>query len=428
MLVLFLVMGDAFLMRTAQEDSLDRLFQGAVMAYREKNYRQVLQDLNMLISLLQEGGDSQGENNAFLGKVYLLLGAANEQMNRPGEAKKYYLLAAQQPHIPEIEGVEIILLPGYRQVFSSINPTPEPQVIERPSEKPKKKGLSLLTVLIGATVLAGLTTLVLTNIKKKNEELGVDPNFDVNVVNIQWAYIPAGEFMMGDNFNEGDADEQQVHAVYLDEYYISRYEITFTQYEVFAHETNSTIPNDQGWGREMRPVINITWAQANHFCEWLSERTGKYISLPSEAQWEKAARGTDQRRYPWGNDDPTCLLANYNCDNITHSGALHPTGISPYGVYNMAGNVSEWCLDIYLSDYYSMAPYRNPILLQNPDLNYGYHVIRGGSWDITHTPSIRSADRGHGFYSTSLGIQNHRSTDLGFRIIWSPQTPARQKK
>ena len=108
---------------------------------------------------------------------------------------------------------------------------------------------------------------------------------------IEWIRIPAGEFRMGDNFNEGDSDELPVHTVNLDEYYISKYEITFEQYDRFCNETGGVKPSDNGWGRYKKPAINVSWKDVQAFCEWLSERTGQNIHLPYEAQWEKAARG-----------------------------------------------------------------------------------------------------------------------------------------
>jgi len=205
----------------------------------------------------------------------------------------------------------------------------------------------------------------------------------------EWIEIPAGWFKMGDNFNEGSSDERPVHSVYLDKYDISKYEVTFDQYDVFCDDTGRSKPSDSGWGRGDRPVINVTWDDAKDFCDWLSQKTGEDIHLPTEAQWEKAARGTDQRRYPWGNGAPNCNKANYyGCKGKTMPVGSYPAGKSPYGVHDMAGNVWEWCQDWYDYGYYSRSPSHNP---QGPSSGSG-RARRGGSWS-SNSYSIRSANR-----------------------------------
>jgi len=210
---------------------------------------------------------------------------------------------------------------------------------------------------------------------------------------------------MGDNFNEGFSDELPVHTVYLDTYYISKYEVTFEQYDEFCDATGRTKPSDEGWGRGDRPVIHVNWNDAKAFCDWMSGETGENIHLPTEAQWEKAARGTDQRRYPWGNGSPDNSLANY-ANNLgkTLPVGSYPEGVSPYGIHDMAGNVWEWCSDWYDYDYYSSSPTNNP---QGPS-SRPYHVRRGGSWsNLAHV--IRSALRD--YYSPSSS-----DFSVGFRL------------
>jgi formylglycine-generating enzyme required for sulfatase activity len=222
---------------------------------------------------------------------------------------------------------------------------------------------------------------------------------------------------MGDNFNEGDDDERPVHPVYLDEYYISKYEITFEQFDKFCQQRNVPLPSDEGWGRGSRPVVMVRWSSARSFCKWLSLKTGKDIHLPTEAQWEKAARGTDQRRYPWGNAQPTCSSANYCCKDRTDPVGSHPSGVSPYGVHDMAGNVTEWCGDCYDSAYYEFSPYTNP---QGPVPNIDFvgcaeRVVRGGSWDCNSNSTIRSADRTA--CVADLYYSQPSYNDVGFRIV-----------
>jgi formylglycine-generating enzyme required for sulfatase activity len=194
---------------------------------------------------------------------------------------------------------------------------------------------------------------------------------------IDWIDIPAGEFLMGDNFREGWPEERPVHKVYLDAYKVSKYEVTFEQYDIFCDNTGRSKPNDEGWGRGNRPVIHVSWHDGNDFCTWLSQKTGENIHLPTEAQWEKAARGTGQRMYPWGNNRPSCSIVNFNnCQGRTMPVGSYPQGVCPYGAYDMGGNVWEWCQDWYDEDYYSYSPYSNP---QGPTTG-SLRIARGGDW------------------------------------------------
>lgn len=230
-------------------------------------------------------------------------------------------------------------------------------------------------------------------------------NYDTKTLGIEWIHIPAGEFQMGDNFNLGANDEKPVHTVYLDDYKISKHEVTFEMYDKFCEEKNRFKPDDKGWGRRNRPVINVSWDNARAFCDWLSEKTGKDIHLPTEAQWEKAARGTDKRKYPWANSEPTCSEANYyGCFEKTKAVGCHPSGVSPYGVHDMAGNVWEWCSDWYSSRYYANSPRNNPT---GPGSGSG-RVGRGGGW-FSYPWSLRSTARFR-FHPT------YRSSNLGFRL------------
>jgi len=201
--------------------------------------------------------------------------------------------------------------------------------------------------------------------------------------------IPAGEFTMGSL--DGDADERPAHKVYVDAFSIDVYEVTVGQYAEFLRSGEVRAPLD--WNtmnqsaHQKRPVANVDWADAAAYCKWAGKR------LPTEAEWEKAARGTDGRLYPWGNNPPTPLHANYgkvgshNYETLAPVGTLE-AGKSPFGIYDMAGNVWEWVSDWYDSDYYKNSPSQNPA---GPSMG-GFKVIRGGSW--TSSPrNLRSADR-----------------------------------
>ena len=189
--------------------------------------------------------------------------------------------------------------------------------------------------------------------------------------------IPDGVFLMGDTLNEGYTHDLPVHEVYLDAYYIDAYEVTNAQYKKFIDATGHPAPaywDNPIFNAPNQPVVGVSWYDAVAYAEWSGKR------LPTEAEWEKAARGgLEGMRYPWGNtlahND-----ANYDgtggIDIWTYSapvGSFPPNG---YGLYDMAGNVLEWCLDWYDPDYYSISPRNNP---KGPDTGT-YRVLRGGSW------------------------------------------------
>lgn len=221
--------------------------------------------------------------------------------------------------------------------------------------------------------------------------------------------VPAGEFTMGDN--QGEFSEKPAHRVYLDAYYMDKYEVTVGMYAVFLRATGSAPPllwvfMNQAQ-HEKRPVVNVDWADAATYCKWAGKR------LPTEAEWEKAARGTDGRTYPWGNDPPTRLHVNFGKSAWDNHGALVPVGTlddgkSPYGIYDMAGNVWEWVSDWSDANYYKNSPAQNP---KGPT-GGEYKVLRGGAWD-DDPQHLRSAYR-------NLSRPTHRMDDRGFRCAKSP--------
>jgi len=217
-------------------------------------------------------------------------------------------------------------------------------------------------------------------------------------------FVPAGEFEMGSE--GGGQNEQPVHRVYLEDYWIDQTEVTHAMYWRCVMERgckqpfNVTFYNDSKY--DQYPVIYVSWYDADAYCGWAGRR------LPTEEEWEKAARGADGRTYPWGNQRPDCSLANgRSCGNELKPAGSLPAGASPYGALDMSGNVWEWVQDWYESDYYKTSPERNPTGPADGD----YKVVRGGSW-LNLALDLRSADR---LYSRP----DLRYNNIGFRCVVS---------
>jgi len=256
--------------------------------------------------------------------------------------------------------------------------------------------------------------------------------------------VPAGEFLMGSPAGtDGLPDEQPQRRVYLSSFLIDRYEVTNEAYAKFVKTTGHRIPENPNpsstlWidkapmaGIERHPVVNVSWDDAVSYCRWMGKR------LPTEAEWEKAARGTDERRYPWGNDwDITKANsasywagrtvefssgADWEAFWIKGEGAKlakekgvrgevltlpvgsFPQNFSPYGIYDMAGNAAEWVQDWYDPNYYRSASLSNP---DGPERG-AIKAMRGGSW-LKPAVSLRVTDR-------DWGTMDSRPSGTGFR-------------
>ena len=202
--------------------------------------------------------------------------------------------------------------------------------------------------------------------------------------------IPAGEFLMGSAAadNQASPTEKPQHTVYLDAYYIYKNEVTVAQYRQFCIATGHAMPEAPQWGLlDDHPVVNVSWDDASAYAQWAG------VCLPTEAQWEKAARGGDGRVFPWGNtwDAGKCSnsVGDLNPGKTSPVGSF-VAGASPYGVQDMAGNVWQWCEDWYDEKYYQNTPARNPI---GPDTGMG-RVLRGGCWGYDNPGYLRAAYRG----------------------------------
>jgi formylglycine-generating enzyme required for sulfatase activity len=222
-------------------------------------------------------------------------------------------------------------------------------------------------------------------------------------------FIPAGEFQMGSSSNDpnASADEKPAHRVFLDSFWIDSTEITNAMYNKCVAGGKCTPPARSKFysmpGYKNHPVIGVSWLQAQAYCQWVDRR------LLTEAEWEKAARGADERIYPWGNEAPTSDLANFGHQvNTTVEVGTYPKGASSYGVLDMAGNAWEWVADGYQSDFYAHSQKENP--LSNSPVNR--RVLRGGNWD-SDAEGIRVTNRFWAF-------PGRNDTD-GFRCAESDQ-------
>ena len=252
----------------------------------------------------------------------------------------------------------------------------------------------------------------------------------------EMVWVAAGDFLMGSTDDDiaaiimmrpklkADffADEQPRHTVYLDGYWIYKYEATVAQYRKFCAATGRKLPAQPEWSGDNYPVVNVTWDDAAAYAVWAGAQ------LPTEAQWEKAARGSDGRRFPWGNEWNVEMCNNYSDTNPLgkgyHGACATPVGsyppcVSPRGAFDMAGNVWEWCQDFYDKGYYAKSPAKNPA---GPETGE-FHVLRGGSWGSSSV-TVRSACRN----AESPDTTYH--DDGGFRCVVTgppPPKPAKER-
>jgi serine/threonine-protein kinase len=204
--------------------------------------------------------------------------------------------------------------------------------------------------------------------------------------------------------NDGEADEKPIHTVNLDAFWIDQTEVTNAMYAKCVQDANCSQPSDttryDNSDYANHPVVFVSWNDAETYCSWAHRR------LPTEAEWEKAARGTAGRTYPWGNKPTSSSLLNYNSERTDETAAVgsYPEGASPYGALDMAGNVWEW-----VADWYNVYPGGDPT--ESTDFGQKKRVMRGGSW-TSSASSVRSANRGWDNPTSS-------SVKVGFRCATS---------
>jgi formylglycine-generating enzyme required for sulfatase activity len=322
---------------------------------------------------------------------------------------------------------------GIQPTGKAVPPREEEKARVSPETAPRKFPLRIMwvVVLLVLAVLAGrvwIWPLLRPPVKLKTKVL--EPS------GITMVYVPAGEFLMGsaDSDPKADDEEKPQHTVYLDGYWIGQTEVTNAQFAKFIAAGGYSKPEywtdngwwwkesqgitqpfywtDVQWNNPDYPVVAVSWYEAAAYAKWAGVR------LPTEAEWEKAARGTDGRTYPWGNSWDTTRLnfCDRNCtvewkDSTADDGygttapvGSYASGVSPYGVLDMAGNVWEWVADWYSASYYSQSPASNP---GGPTWGTG-RVVRGGCWD---------SDRGRTRCAYRQGIgPDYNDIYCGFRV------------
>jgi formylglycine-generating enzyme required for sulfatase activity len=245
---------------------------------------------------------------------------------------------------------------------------------------------------------------------------------------VKMIYVPAGEFVRG---SEEYDNEKPIRRIHLVDYYIGRYPVTNEEFKRFVEDRGYETRDywsEEGWQWQEKeqvkkpkywhdrvlngpnyPVVGVSWYEAEAYCKWMSAKTSKNYRLPTEAEWEKAARGTDGQSYPWGNEWVETRCNSWESDlQRTSPVGFFLQGESPYGCQDMAGNVWEWCEDWYSEKYYETSPDKNP---QGSEIGSD-RVLRGGSW-IRSARSCRSASR-------LCGSPGRRYSDFGFRLVFVP--------
>ncbi len=295
----------------------------------------------------------------------------------------------------------------------TISSSSAPTIMNTPTHTPLPSNTPIVAPTLAPTIGIGTTTVS-------------------EVDGMVMAFVPAGEFLMGASNSDANVnpDERRQHIVYIDDLWIDQTEVSVGMFTRFAGavgyqtdaersggayiwngggwdfigSTNWRFPNDPARAaRDEQPVTQVSWNDAAAYCAWAGRR------LPTEAEWEKVARGATGSLYPWGNTPPDSTRANY-ADLLGDTSAVtsYPAGANGFGVLNLAGNVYEWVADWYGKDYYSISPARNP---QGP-ASGKYRVMRGGSWQLG-APSLRAFVR-------EVSEPQYMNNNVGFRCSRSP--------
>jgi len=244
--------------------------------------------------------------------------------------------------------------------------------------------------------------------------------FTEPTLHLDFIRIPGGRFLMGDSAHRGYAFEKPLHPVTVKEFFIGRHEVTFAAYDAFAKATGRPLPDDAGWGRGSRPVINVSWDDARAFAAWLSEKSRRTFRLPTEAEWEYAARAGTDSGYWWGNaigsGNANCNGCGSRWDNLSTApvGSFAPNS---FGLYDMLGNVYEWVEDSG-HDSYQGAPGDGSAWV---DDQAATRVLRSSSFR-DQPDDLRSSIR-------NWVAPQRKQNDAGFRLAMenAPPTPPKTK-
>jgi len=205
----------------------------------------------------------------------------------------------------------------------------------------------------------------------------MDPATGPSAAEPKLVLIPAGWFSMGSE--AGQENERPVHRVWVDSFYLAACQVTHAEYAVFLKLTGAPVPphwDDPKFNHPEQPVVAVSWFEAVRYCQWLSQISGRNYRLPTEAEWERAARGgVEGKLFPWG-DGPPQSLPKYNQRWNTGPEPVARHQPNGFGLYDICENVHEWCSDWYQPDYYAVSPERNP---RGPESGQR-RTSRGGSW------------------------------------------------
>jgi formylglycine-generating enzyme required for sulfatase activity len=230
--------------------------------------------------------------------------------------------------------------------------------------------------------------------------------------------IPADSFSMGSHDSQADEDERPIHAVTLGAFLMDNREVTVARFRLFCTETGRAFPRQPPWSAEDHPVVNVTWDDAAAYCRWAGKR------LPTEAEWEMAARGgTVGRLFPWGETfecaagnfddetrvDPFTVPGGAGCDKFVETAPVGSFPPNEYDLYDMVGNVWEWCFDWHGKNYYGKSPKKNPTGPATGE----YRTVRGGSWANPLPKYFRLSAR-------NWHLPDTRSDCIGFRCAATP--------
>ena len=341
-----------------------------------------------------------------VGMVLMLAGVYLIFFNQPGWLREWGMVRSQDERVSQVESTSIDEI-SLASTPASVEATLPLKLTETPVAVIKDTPMPSPAIIVTITPTATPTT-TMTPTATSNQPLALQVN-PIDGAEIVW--VPQGEFLMGsdssiDPFFYGSEGPQ--HMVTLDEFWVYRTEVTNAMYQqcVAAQACPRPIYNTSNTRSDYYgnpdyddyPVVYVSWRHAAAYCVWAGGR------LPTEAEWEKAGRGTDGRLFPWGNNNPTNQLAQYNASDTTMVGS-YPQGASPYGLFDMAGNVIEWVFDRFQATYYSLSPDENPI----GPASGSTRVYRGGAY---HNPvaAIRVVMRGS-------RAEDHANVDIGFRCV-----------